>query len=546
MTSIVTHEPRGARAWLRRGPDLLLLAAIVVFLIPLWLFPHFPSQDGPNHLYSANILLRYGTPEGGLYRQFYEISARPDPNWLSHALLAGLLAPAPPAVAEKLLLTLYLILLPLGFRYALRSLRPGAEAMTPLVFPLVYNWMFHIGFYNYVLSLAVMLFALGYWMRHEANPRPRHAAGLAALLLGLFFFHLVSLVMALAACGVLTVWLGFYERDARRLGRRLAFTVAAALPAAALAIYFLVRMRRLDPSGAPLRLFFEPAKLVSLFTLDTTLFTFRRAELAFGKLLAVTLLGAALVTAGLRLRARRLERWDGLALVTLAWLAIYLAAPAATSGGMYLYHRLAIYVPLGVALWLGAAEPPRLLRLAACGLAGGLALILLLFYARCYQALQEPIAEYLSAEAAVAPGTVIAGICLDPWGTLPGGTPLAVTDQPFRHLSSLVALRRGCVNLSEYEGSTAYFPTRFRAGLDPEPIAGPHWTIPEQMRVDLERYETVTGRKIDAVLVWDDHGFWTASPLAARLRAWVEANYRLALVSQPHGWMKVYRKKNKP
>ena len=61
---------------------------LALALMPVWSVPRFPSQDGPNHLYGAGLLLRHDDP---LVRRFYQLNPNPDPNWLGHGALAGLM-----------------------------------------------------------------------------------------------------------------------------------------------------------------------------------------------------------------------------------------------------------------------------------------------------------------------------------------------------------------------------------------------------------------------------------------------------------------------
>src|SRR5438270_480911 len=112
-------------------------ALLLLHVLPLWWFPYFPSQDGPDHLENALILKEYNAPESARYRDFYTINPHPDPNWAGHVLLVALMYVCPPLVAEKVLLTGYVLLLPFAVRFALRSLRPGAEGLALLAFPFV-------------------------------------------------------------------------------------------------------------------------------------------------------------------------------------------------------------------------------------------------------------------------------------------------------------------------------------------------------------------------------------------------------------------------
>jgi len=72
-----------------------------------------------------------------------------------------------PLVAEKMLVSLYMVLFPLAVRYAVRSIRPKAMPLAFLALPLVYNYLFAQGFYNFCLSIAVFFFIIGYWIRNR-------------------------------------------------------------------------------------------------------------------------------------------------------------------------------------------------------------------------------------------------------------------------------------------------------------------------------------------------------------------------------------------
>ena len=109
------------RQWLWRHPEAVAFWLLALLhLIPAWAFHYLPTQDGPSHLANAQILKDYGTPAAG-YEAFFEVRWDPLPNWTSHLVLAGLLYLAPPLVAEKLLVSLYVLGFAGSFRYFLGS-----------------------------------------------------------------------------------------------------------------------------------------------------------------------------------------------------------------------------------------------------------------------------------------------------------------------------------------------------------------------------------------------------------------------------------------
>src|ERR1035441_2510269 len=92
------------------------LALMVLECSPFWAYQYFPSQDGPSHLHNASVLANYGSEP--IYRQYYRITpVQPAGNMLTQFILAALLKFIEPLLAEKLLLSGYVILFFMSFRY---------------------------------------------------------------------------------------------------------------------------------------------------------------------------------------------------------------------------------------------------------------------------------------------------------------------------------------------------------------------------------------------------------------------------------------------
>ncbi|MBM4036934.1 MAG: hypothetical protein FJ290_00340 [Planctomycetes bacterium] len=117
------------RQWLRDRDNLWFLALALACLVPIWAFRYFPSQDGPVHVENCRIIMEYHRPDRAAFREYYELNPRLELTWLGHLVLVGLMWVAPERVAEKILLSGYVLLLPLAIRYALRSVRPRLPAM---------------------------------------------------------------------------------------------------------------------------------------------------------------------------------------------------------------------------------------------------------------------------------------------------------------------------------------------------------------------------------------------------------------------------------
>lgn len=132
---------------------LILAAVIAVQLLPIWLLPYFPSQDGPVHMTIARVLRDYHHPEAQVLREYFELNSEAVPNWFVYFVLADVLRFVSVPAAEKILLTAYVILLPLSFRYALGGVAPGNAFLAVLALPFTFNFLFNMGFYNFSVSL---------------------------------------------------------------------------------------------------------------------------------------------------------------------------------------------------------------------------------------------------------------------------------------------------------------------------------------------------------------------------------------------------------
>src|SRR5262249_12678023 len=135
---------------LRAEPAAFWVLALL-HLVPVWAYPYLPTQDGPAHLDNAQILKDYGDPAAG-YQTFFELRNEPIPDLTSHLLLAALLYVAPPLVAEKLLVSLYVLGFAGSFRYFLGAFGPRCRPLSWAGLLLVYQRNFWMGFWNYCLA----------------------------------------------------------------------------------------------------------------------------------------------------------------------------------------------------------------------------------------------------------------------------------------------------------------------------------------------------------------------------------------------------------
>src|SRR5215472_7918097 len=162
---------------------------MVLECIPIWAFRFFPSLDGPAHLHNASVLAHYGKQL--LYRQYYVIHPFPlAGNMRTHFVLAWFLNSMTPLVAEKLLLSLYVVLFFLSFRYLLFSVTPHADQFALFAAVLAPNCFLYFGFWNFCFGVCLLALTTGFVLRRQ-HWKP---AALLLLMLASFAIYLTHVV----------------------------------------------------------------------------------------------------------------------------------------------------------------------------------------------------------------------------------------------------------------------------------------------------------------------------------------------------------------
>jgi hypothetical protein len=524
------------------------VALTLLPLVAVWSADYFPSQDGPAHVEIAEVLKELLRPERSVFDDYFALVRFPEPNWLIYPPLMLLLDAFTPAVAEKLLVSGYLVLFPLALRYAVRGVRAAGAHVAFLGLPLTLNYPLHMGFFNFSYGCAVFFLAVGYHRRSTVPLTARRTCGLALLLVLAYLIHPVPLAMALLAIAAATIEdLGVAWRRDRADRRRLA-TIAtrpllAALPALLLLFAFLERQ---GVGRTPhLSLVTLGRHLLVLYSL----ISFGRAEIIASAALAVLL--GALVLLVLWRRAQpsagrpstpRPRPGDTFLAATVATVALYLLAPVGISGGYYLNQRLQLFVVFMLLLWLAAQ--PELDRWAGAVRTGGaaLAFALVAIHGGHYARLEPYFTEIASAAPVLDPDRTLLRLSFSHRGRGPDG-PLSLRVFPFEHAAARLAAERRLVDLNDYQAGQGYFPVVYSPRCNPLALLGTFEEMSsERPRVRLDGYPPSSGCAIDYVLL-----LWPPPPGVARAPDSffqdLDRGFERALVSQ-RGAVEVYRRRD--
>ena len=105
----------------RRIEYRLFCSIILLNVILLFTTKFYPTMDGPSHLYNVEVIKQLIAGNETI-AEFFDINPIAIPNWTGHFLLLLFRFFAPSWLAEKFLISLYIIMLPVSFRMLVRKL----------------------------------------------------------------------------------------------------------------------------------------------------------------------------------------------------------------------------------------------------------------------------------------------------------------------------------------------------------------------------------------------------------------------------------------
>src|SRR6185369_18089707 len=103
------------------------------------------------------------------------------------------------------MLSVYVTCFPLAVFYFVDALRPGKHPLALASFAFIYNHLLFMGFYNFVFSIPLSLFVLGYWWKYCGHLSFSRIIAINALCALLFFCHLMTFAITLVTMILIAV-----------------------------------------------------------------------------------------------------------------------------------------------------------------------------------------------------------------------------------------------------------------------------------------------------------------------------------------------------
>lgn len=411
-----------------RPPSYVVYPALSALLLaPCYWQPRIQAGDLSSHIYNSWLaqLIESGHAQG-------LVVAHQTTNVLFDLLLGWLFRLFGPEAAQRIAVSLAVLIFVWGafaFAAAVSGRRPWN--MLPSIAMLAYGWVFHMGFFNFYMSLGMCFGAMALaW-----NPTRRRLAAAAAVLAVAWLAHALPVAWCLCLLAYLAV--------ARRLpARRRAYATLATLA--------LMAAIRVAASYA-LAARWNPAQIANMTGLDQVW--------VFGPSYALVLMGLVVVWGALFLKLIHQRSASGVfASIPFQFLVVSAASvlvlpssvliPGFLHSLAYIGERMSLGVGVAACAVLATARPRPFDRYAMLALAA-------VFFAFLYRdelTLNRFEDRLAGAVARLEPGTRVVSLVDDPNARVNALT----------HMIDRVCVGR-CYSFANYEPSTRQFRVRATA-----------------------------------------------------------------------------------
>lgn len=441
-------------------------------LAPIFETTFFPTLDGPAHLYNANLINELLFGQNDFLSTFYSINTGAIPNWIGHFLLSIFNVFLPAAYAEKGLLLIYFIGLPLSFRTLIKTVSPKGVGMSYFIFPFLYSSVFAMGFYNFSLALILLFFTLSFWFKKNENlSNTKNLIILFVLITATYFSHLFVFVLLLFIIGLHILWSGLKEimnaeTDNNIVIRKYLRKSGWLLTASFLPIVFLV-LYYINKTPSASNDYLSTMELFNALKNGDSIIAYdRNVEQMYTRKIVYLFLGLTFYAVISGLYSKYKNRivlyksnssfWG---LAALFILALYFVLPDSDETAGYVSSRLALLLFLFLAIWLSTRNLHKVIVVFSVA-------VLLLFnyklvnYHKEQTLVLDGIAqECFQASRLVEPNKVVLPIDNSKHWLLP-------------HFSNYLGIEKPVVILENYEAFTGYFPIIWNEKSFPKILLG--------------------------------------------------------------------------
>ena len=229
---------------------------ILISIIPLFFYKFYISLDGPQHLYTSNIIVQLlkGNDFISSYFSFNKIIVG---YWSGHALLSVYNFFLPALYAEKLYILTYILGMAFSYRFLIRSFDSSRKYMVVLIFPFIFSMYFLMGYYTFSFAFIPYFLLFGYLKRKYEQLTFKNIFILTVLFLFSYFSHAYVFALTLISLFVyffLNIAFKYFKNgkiEISRFVKKALILFISVIPSLVLTVLYFSALMQIDNTVTP-------------------------------------------------------------------------------------------------------------------------------------------------------------------------------------------------------------------------------------------------------------------------------------------------------
>ena len=495
-------------------------------LIPLLALGFFVTHDGPAHTYNTVLIEDLLSQDTKPASVFFQFNPDPVPNWGYNAIMLITDKLVSPAVSERLIIALIILVIAFSFRALIRQINPENSFQSFLVLPFLFSFHLYIGFFNFCIGSSLFFFLLYYMVKKRTNNGLAYYFLLGGISLLLLFSHAFSFMLfCICLKGYLIVETKYRGQKlfSSYYLKKIVFHFLALLPSLLFCIYFLTS--RYDVKGIAwldlqesFRYIYECGPAITL--------TYEPERIYGITIFVLTVLNIGFVIHAKRKLSGKLNRHDLWLVISLVTLILYFLLPNTMGVWGFISLRTLMFFFLFLPLWFASSDFPQWWKFTQVGVMTLLIVSRLNYQYGLSKNLNNDVMEMVSIKDKIRPGSVI--LPLDYY-----------TNWMHDNISNYLGMENKNVVLDNYEAVFPHFPLMLKNETNPYTLLG-NFSGRTPPCADIDKFENEVGLRIDYVLRWMYHA--DEDSCTASVNKIIEEKFVLKAKS-PNGMAELFERK---
>lgn len=469
---------------------LVFLFFVILNIIPVIANSYFPTVDGPAHLYNANLLKHLWTYNDHKVASFFDVNSNINSNWFIHIyyLISGTIFSA--SVSDKILLTAFIFAFSYGFRLLLAKANDYTTSLfsSYLIFPFIYSFTLCIGFFNFTIGIAFIFLITYYWFKIRASLLRKQTLLFCLLLLIIFYTHVLDFL-------VVMLLISFYElieAVKSRSKQKLFFLFLASAPSLILLVVFILNNKSTEAFR-----FIEREELNKWLLHLSPIVIYNYDDEKLFSLIVFLAISSLFSISVIKFLKRGFKKENisafhiAVAFCILFLLALYYTMPDNMFSGGFLSMRISYFLLLFVILFCSLVVKNIkviVLPVVFCLIAN---VLMVRYHYYKTKHLSNEAKDYERIASFMEEGSIL--------------LPLNYSDNWLHNnFSSYAGTEKLIFILDNYEAEKPHFPLRWKENQNPQKSLGNVGHI--NPCLDLDKYERVSGKKINYISKWKYSG----------------------------------------